>query len=192
MADLMRYAAVLEKAGEGRNLPPVEKWNPDHCGEIDIAIKRDGTWFHEGSPINRAQLVRLFSTVIRKDDDDYFLVTPVEKLKIKVEDAPFIAVLMRVEGEGAAQRLIFTTNMGDEVVAGPDHQIEMRLNADTGEAAPYIHIRRGLDALIARAVFYDLAALGETRGVDDEAQFGVMSDGVFFPLGAATDEFEGL
>ena len=191
MTDLMRYAAELEKAGEGRGLPPVENWHPDYCGEIDMVIRRDGVWFHEGTPIGRARLVRLFSTVIRKDDDQFFLVTPVEKLKIEVEDAPFVAVLMRAEGQGNDQRLTFTTNVGDEVVADKDHAIEMRVNAETGEETPYIHIRRGLDALIARAVFYDLAALGETRDVDGEAQFGVQSAGQFFPLRAAADVFEG-
>jgi len=189
MADLMRYAADLENAGEVRGLPPVDKWHPDHCGEIDIVIKRDGTWMHEGTPITRAKLVRLFSTVIRKDDGAYFLVTPVEKMKITVEDAPFVAVLMRADPAGHQQRLVFKTNVGDEVIAGPDHRIEMRRNHDTGEETPYIHVRRGLDALISRAVFYDLAALGETRDVDGATQFGVESDGVFFSLHAASEMF---
>ncbi len=112
LADLQRETAA------GRKLPPVEKWHPAHCGDIDIRIARDGTWFHEGSPIGRHELVRLFSTILRKDPDGFHLVTPGEKMRIVVEDAPFLAVLLRVEGEGEGQKLIFTTNVGDETVAG--------------------------------------------------------------------------
>lgn len=186
MTDLMRYAAALEGAGD-KSLPPVEKWNPDFCGEIDLVIRRDGTWVHEGTPIGRARLVRLFSTVLRREGDDYFLVTPAEKMAITVEDAPFIAVLMRREGEGAAQRLVFTTNVGDETVAGEGHPIEFRKDLETGEGAPYIEVRAGLEARIARAVFYDLVELGETREIDGEKAFGVRSDGVFFPFGPASE-----
>lgn len=189
MKDLMRYAASLEGAG-GKSPPPVEKWNPDLCGEIDIIIKRDGTWFHEGTPINRARLVRLFSTVLRRDGDDYFLVTPVEKMKISVEDAPFVGVLMRAEGEGSSQRLIFTTNMGDEVIAGLAHHLDFRKTSDSEESAPYINVRRGLEARIARSVFYDLVALGERRHMDEGEMFGVWSDGVFFPFGPADEIYK--
>ena len=126
MTDLMRYAAALADAEKGKGLPPVERWNPDYCGEIDLVIRRDGTWVHEGTPIGRARLVRLFSTVLKVENGRHFLVTPVEKLGIKVEDAPFVAVLMRAEGEGAARRLIFTTNVGDEVTADADHEIVFR------------------------------------------------------------------
>ncbi|MCK5748812.1 MAG: DUF1285 domain-containing protein [Oricola sp.] len=188
MTDLMRYAAALEGAGE-KSLPPVEKWNPEFCGEIDLVIRRDGVWVHEGTAIGRARLVRLFSTVLRREGDAYFLVTPVEKMEIKVEDTPFIAVLMRREGEGAAQRLIFTTNVGDETAAGPDHPIVFRKDPETGEGAPYVEVRRGLEARIARAVFYDLVELGETREIDGEAVFGVASDGAFFPFGPASEVY---
>ena len=188
MTDLMRYAAALEGAGE-KSLPPVEKWNPEFCGEIDLVIRRDGVWVHEGTPIGRARLVRLFSTVLRREGDAYFLVTPVEKMEIKVEDTPFIAVLMRREGEGAAQRLIFTTNIGDETAAGPDHPLVFRKDPETGEGAPYVEVRRGLEARIARAVFYDLVELGETREIDGEAVFGVASDGAFFPFGPASEVY---
>lgn len=184
MTDLMRYAAALEKSND-RMLPPVEKWNPDYCGELDLIIKRDGLWIHEGTPIGRARLVKLFSTILRREENDYFLITPVEKLGITVEDAPFTAVLMRRESTGDGQRLIFTTNVGEEIIAGPDHAIEMRINSETGDEAPYIHVRRGLDALIVRAVFYDLAALGEVHDVNGAEMFGVWSDGEFFPLGSA-------
>lgn len=188
MTDLMRYAAELEGAGN-KGLPPVEKWNPEFCGEIDIVIKRDGVWVHEGTPIGRAKLVRLFSTVLRREGDDYFLVTPVEKMEITVEDAPFIAVLMRREGEGEAQRLIFTTNVGDEAQAGPDHELVFRQDPETGEHAPYIDIRAGLEARIARAVYYDLVALGETRDIKGEEMFGVFSGGVFFSFGPASEVY---
>ncbi len=186
MNDLMRYASMLD--GEaGRPLPPVEKWNPAYCGELDLTIRRDGVWVHEGTPIGRARLVRLFSTVIRKEGDRYFLVTPVEKLGIKVEDAPFVAVLMRIEGEGADRRITFTTNVNDEVVADCDHPIEYR--AAPGGKAPYIRVRAALDALISRAVFYDLVAIGETRNIDGEAWFGIASSGAFFPFGRAGEIF---
>lgn len=188
MTDLMRYAAALEGAGD-KSLPPVEKWNPEHCGEIDIVIKRDGTWFHEGTPIGRARLVRLFSTVLRREGDDYFLVTPVEKMQITVEDAPFVAVLMRREGEGKSQKLVFTTNVGDEVAAGPDHPIDFRKAPETGDGAPYVEVRAGLEARVARSVFYELVELGETREIDGEETFGVASDGVFFSFGPASEVY---
>lgn len=182
MTDLMRYAAQL--AGDPkRPLPPVETWSPPYCGELNLVIRRDGRWVHEGTPIGRAPLVRLFSTVLRREGDRYFLVTPVEKLGIEVEDAPFLAVGMRKEQGGGADRLIFTTNVGDEAAAGPGHAIDMRPSG-TG-SAPYIHIRAGLDARIARAVWYDLVALGETRDINGAPLFGVASGGSFFPLETA-------
>lgn len=184
----MRYAAKLEGAG-GKSLPPVHQWNPEYCGEIDLVIKRDGTWFHEGTPIGRARLVRLFSTVLKREGERHFLVTPVEKLGISVEDVPFIAVLMRREGGGESQRLIFTTNVGDEAVAGPKHSLVFRKDPTTGEGAPYLDIRAGLEARIARAVYYDLVALGETHQIGGEEKFGVWSDGVFFQFGPASDVF---
>lgn len=187
----MRYAAALE-GGDKKSLPPVHLWNPDYCGELDLIIKRDGTWFYEGGPIGRARLVRLFSTVLKREGERYYLVTPVEKLGIQVEDAPFIAVLMHAEGdqESPVQRkLVFTTNVGDEVIAGPEHGLVFRRDDETGESAPYIHIRAGLEARIARAVYYDLVALGEIHHIDGEDYFGVWSDGTFFPFGSAGDVF---
>jgi uncharacterized protein len=184
----MRYAAELDGAG-GKSLPPVDKWHPEFCGDIDIVIKRDGSWIHEGTPIGRARLVRLFSTVLRRDGEDYFLVTPVEKMRITVEDVPFIAVLMRVEGEGETQRLIFQSNVGDEAVAGPEHKLVFRQNGASGEGAPYIDMRAGLEARIARAVFYDLVALGEIHHIDGVDKFGVWSQGVFFLFGDADEVF---
>ena len=184
----MRYAAKLEGKA-GKSLPPVHLWNPEFCGDIDLVIKRDGTWFHEGTPIGRARLVRLFSTVLKREGDRHFLVTPVEKLEITVEDVPFIAVLMRREGEGENQRLTFTTNVGDEVTADGDHLLSFRKDPDSGEGAPYIDVRSGLEARIARAVFYDLVALGETHQIEGEEKFGIWSAGVFFPFGSAGDVF---
>lgn len=187
MTDLMRYVTDLEKIDGHSGGAPVDKWDPEYCGEIDLVIKRDGTWFHEGTPIGRARLVRLFSTVIRKDGEEYFLVTPVEKMKIEVEDAPFVAVLMDIRQTNGHQELVFTTNVGDEVVAGPDHPIDMRKNIATGERTPYIRIRRNLDALIARPVFYDLADIGEMGTIDGQKQFCVESQSVKFSLGSATE-----
>src|SRR6516165_108596 len=143
----------------GRGLPPVHLWNPAHCGEIDIVIKRNGLWFHEGAPIGREALVRLFSTVLRKDPDGVYLVTPVEKMKITVEDAPFVAV--RVDREG--DRLKFLTNVGDVVEAGPEHAIRVEMSPGDSAPRPYLHVRGGLDALIARPVFYELVEMAEER-----------------------------
>jgi len=175
--DLMRYAAALEGVSQ-RSLPPVDKWNPDYCGELNLTIKRDGTWFHEGTPIGRARLVRLFSTVIRREGDRYYLVTPVEKLGINVEDVPFVAVLMEQSCIDKHQLLTFTTNVGDHVTAGPEHPIHYRFNPNLGEKTPYLHVRKGLEALISRAVFYDLTAIGERKMVDGIEKFGVVSAGV--------------
>jgi hypothetical protein len=174
-------ASLQREAAAGRRLPPVEKWHPAHCGEIDIRIARDGTWFHQGTPIGRKELVRLFSTILRKDPDGYHLVTPVEKMRIRVEDVPFLAVLLQAEGEGPNQRLIFTTNVGDETIAGPENPIRVETNAQTGEPAPYVHIRRGLEARISRSVFYQLADLAVPN--EDGTMLGVWSSGQMFPIG---------
>ncbi len=177
LAELQREAAA------GRSLPPVERWNPAHCGDIDIRIARDGTWFHQGSPIGRRELVRLFSTILRRDGDDYVLVTPAEKMRIVVEDAPFMAVLMDAEGEGREQRLIFTTNVGDVMVADTDNPIRVVTDPVSEEPAPYVHLRRGLEARIARAVFYQLADLAVAGAGPHEGMLGAWSCGVFFPIG---------
>lgn len=159
----------------GRGLPPVHLWHPEHCGDIDILIRADGVWLHEGSPIGRAELVRLFSTVLRKDTDGYHLVTPAEKLKIRVEDLPFRAITMQaVDGV-----LRFTTDVGDVVEAGADHPIIVETDAATGEPAPRVHVRADLWARIARPVFYELVDLAETA----EGRLWVRSGGAVFPLG---------
>ena len=166
------------KQAPGRGLPPVHLWNPGHSGEIDIVIRSDGRWVHEGATIHREGLVRLFSTVLRKDPDGYWLVTPVEKMKITVEDAPFVAIAMDAEADGEQQRLIFRTNVGDEVVAGPDHGLRIVVDGQTGEPRPYLHVRRGLEALIARPVFYQMVEMAEER----DGVLGLVSDGVWFAL----------
>ncbi len=163
------------KVAGKRGLPPVHLWNPPNCGEIDIVIKKSGLWFHEGTPIGREALVRLFSTVLRKDDDGIFLVTPVEKMKITVEDAPFIAI--RVDRDGEALR--FTTNVGDEVEAGPDNAIRVEMDGATGEPRPYLHVRRGLEALIARPVFYELVEMAQLI----DGRYRVQSNGQWFAVG---------
>jgi hypothetical protein len=168
-------AAITVAAKAARGLPPVHLWNPAHCGHIDIVIRADGVWMHEGSPIGRAELVRLFSTVLRLDPDGYHLVTPGEKLKISVEDLPFRAVAMQRDGDD----LIFTTDVGDTVRANPENPITVDTDPATGEPAPRIHIRRGLEARIARTVFYDLVEMAEER----DGQLAVSSGGVWFPLG---------
>jgi hypothetical protein len=175
-------AQPLSAAGKTRGLPPVHLWNPAHCGEIDIRIRKDGLWLHEGSPIGREALVRLFSSVLRKDPDGFHLVTPVEKLKITVEDAPFLAV--RVDREGDALR--FLTNVGDEVEAGPEHPLRVETDPETGEPAPYLHVRRGLEARLRRPVFYELVEMAQERETPGGPELFVQSGGAWFSLGSPT------
>jgi len=176
-------ASLQREAAAGRGLPPVDKWHPAHCGDIDIRIARDGTWFHQGRPIVRKELVRLFSTILRKDPDGFVLVTPAEKLRIVVEDAPFLAVLLDVSGSGGSQKLLFTTNVGDQSEAGSANPIRVVSDPETGEPAPYVHVRKGLEARIARAVFYQLADLAVPGEREHAGYLGVWSGGQFFPLG---------
>ncbi len=177
-------AHTAKAQAPGRGLPPVHLWHPAHCGEIDIVIKKNGLWFHEGTPIGREALVRLFSTVLRKDPDGFHLVTPVEKMRITVEDAPFIAVRVdHARGADGAETLTFLTNVGDEVVAGPQNEIRVAVDAETGEPRPYLHVRRGLEALIARPVFYELVELAREKRTPAGPQLGVTSDGAWFPVG---------
>lgn len=178
--------AAESAAGEG-GYPPVEKWEPDYCGEMDMEIRRDGSWWHEGTRIGREKLIRLFSRILRKDDDgETYLVTPVEKIRIKVEAAPFLAVRVDAAGEGTDQRIAFATNLDDLVVAGPDHPLRVEIGPD-GEPDPYVHVRGRLEALITRAAFYDLAELA-VEGEDEAGArvMGVWSRGVFYPMGPAS------
>ncbi len=173
--------------GEGKGLPPVHLWNPDFCGDIDMRIARDGTWYYLGTPIGRKPMVRLFSTIIRRDGDDYFLITPVEKVGIKVDDAPFVAVSVEVEGEGEAQLLRFTTNVEDVAEAGAEHPLRFVIDPVTQEPAPYVHIRTNLEALIHRNVFYQLVELAVPREIDGQMWLGLWSSGEFFPIAPQPD-----
>ncbi|WP_343312462.1 DUF1285 domain-containing protein [Brucella sp. BE17] len=166
-----------------RKIPPVENWNPEFCGDLDMEIKADGTWFYMGTPIGRKQLVRLFSTVLRKDEDGKtYLVTPVEKIGIRVEDAPFIAVEMQVSGEGAEQKLTFRTNVGDVVEADAEHRLRFVVEQSSGGLKPYVNVRGRLEALLARSVMYDLVALGEEIEMDGTMVFAVRSHGEVFAI----------
>ncbi|HZG47801.1 MAG TPA: DUF1285 domain-containing protein [Allosphingosinicella sp.] len=174
----LSLAEIAQLAAE-RKLPPVEAWNPDHCGDSGMRIAADGTWFHEGSPIGRPAMVRLFSTILRREPDGrHVLVTPVEKLDIEVEDAPFVAVELKSEGEGSERSLAFRLNIGDVVIAGPDHPLRVDERADGPH--PYLRVRGGLDARIARPVYYELAELALAEGADPP---GLWSGGSFFALG---------
>ena len=174
-------AAAAKTAATG-GLPPVHLWNPPHCGDIGMEIRRDGTWFYQGTPIGRAPLVRLFSTILRRDPEGYVLVTPVEKVSVAVEDVPFIAQDAEVSGAGAAQAITFTTNVGDTVTAGPDHPIRVELDPETGEPAPYVLVRAALEARIDRKTFYRLVEIGEHADHGGESWFGLRSGGAFFPV----------
>jgi hypothetical protein len=174
--DISRLSlAEIARLAEEKRLPPVAQWHPTHCGDSQMRIARDGTWYHEGSPIGRPAMVRLFSTILRREPDGGFvLVTPAEKLDIAVEDAPFVAVELTSEGEGEGRNLAFRLNTGDLVVAGPGH----RLRFEAGPH-PYVEVRGGLDALVARPVYYELAEIALAEGAVPP---GVWSQGVFFPL----------
>lgn len=166
------------RAAQKGGLPPVHLWNPPFCGDIDMRIARDGTWFYMGTPIGRFELVKLFSSILRRDGNDYFLVTPVEKVGITVDDAPFVAVDFSLK-DGT---LVFETNVGDHVMAGPDYPIRVVLDTKSGEPAPYVLIRAQLEALIDRKSFYRLVEIGEYAEHAGESWFGLRSQGEFFPM----------
>ncbi len=179
-------AASVRAAG-GRGLPPVHKWNPPFCGDLDIRIARDGTWFYLGTPIGRFELVRLFSSILKRENGKYYLVTPVEKVGITVDDAPFVATDFTASGEGTAQILTFHTHVGDSAEAGPDHPIRVTRDPETGEPSPYVMIRADLEALIDRKSFYRLVELGAHHEVDGASWFGLWSGGAFFPMIPSAD-----
>ena len=162
--------------------PPVHLWNPAFCGDIDMRIARDGTWFYLGTPIGRAPMVKLFASIIKREGEAYFLVTPVEKVGIKVDDLPLLAVDVDAEGVGREQNLTFVTKTEDQVTAGPDHEILVTRDALTGEPAPQIHIRRGLHARIDRKTFYRMIEAGCHEPIDGTPWFGLWSGGRFFPV----------
>ncbi len=171
---------------KGKGLPPVDKWNPPFCGDIDMRIAGDGTWFYQKTPIGRPALVKLFASVLKREGDKYFLVTPVEKVGLIVDDAPFLAVELKVERGIRGQTLNFRTNVDDWVAAGPGHALRFEPEADTGGLKPYLHVRRELWAKVTRALFYDLVELGEEREIDGRPMFGVASDGEFFVMAEAS------
>jgi hypothetical protein len=189
--DAAGLAALISRAGAetgGRGLPPVERWDPPFCGDIDMEIRADGTWFYLGTPIGRAPLVRLFSTVLRRDEDGRtYLVTPVEKVGIRVVDAPFLAVEMNATGEGESQKLTFRTNVGDVVEAGPEHPLRFAIAGENSELKPYLLVRGRLEALVSRAMMYELVGLGETVDIDGSKMFAVRSGGMVFPVMPAAE-----
>jgi hypothetical protein len=172
----------------GKHLPPVHQWNPEFCGDMDLHIDRSGIWFYKDSPIGRHRLVKLLSSVMRRDEDgDYYLVTPVEKLRIQVDDVPFLAVELESEGQGQKQKLLFRTNVDDIVIADEYHPIRVAEDLITGEPSPYVMIRDGLEALLSRSVFYRLVDLAVELDTDGETVLGVWSCNIFFKLGLSSD-----
>jgi uncharacterized protein len=168
----------------GRSLPPVHLWNPPFCGDLDMRIAGDGTWFYMGTPIGRPALVRLFSTILKRENGKHFLVTPVEKVGIRVDDAPFMAVEMRIENDARGRLLRFRTNVDDWVTCEPGHGLRFERAADGG-LTPYLHVRADLWAKVTRALYYDLVDMGEERMIDGEEMFGVESGGEFFAMADA-------
>jgi hypothetical protein len=179
--------AAAAKAASRSGPPPVHLWNPPFCGDIDMRIARDGTWFYLGTPIGRAPLVRLFSSILKREGDDYFLVTPVEKVGIKVDDAPLLAIDVEATGAGREQVLTFTTKTEDEAAAGPDHPLRVDRDPQTGEPAPYVLIRANLWALIDRKSFYRLIDLCCHHDHGGQQWFGLWSSGQFFPVIPSSD-----
>jgi len=182
--DTSGLAALISRAQRaGKGPAPVDRWNPEFCGDLDMEIRRDGTWFYMGTPIGRMPLVQLFSTVLRKDaDGKTYLVTPVERVGIRVEDAPFVAVETSIAGEGKDRVITFRTNVGDVVEAGPDHKLRFVDEDETGGLKPYVHVRGRLEALVARPVMYELVEHGEEIDIDGIAMFAVRSKGEVFPI----------
>jgi hypothetical protein len=181
---LVAIAGAAKRAGD-QGLPPVHLWNPPFCGDLDMRIASDGTWFYLKTPIGRPALVKLFASVLKREGDRYYLVTPVEKCGIVVDDAPFMAVELKVEHGERGQVLTFRTNVEDWVACGADHALRFEPEAETGGLKPYLHVRRDLWAKVTRALFYDLVELGEERDIDGERMFGVVSAGEFFVMAPA-------
>jgi len=181
---LESITGALSRASD-KGLPPVERWNPPFCGDLDMRIAADGTWFYLKTPIGRPGLVKLFASVLKREGGKYFLVTPVEKCGIQVDDVPFVAVELRKEQSAAGRVLAFRTNVDDWVACGPQHPLRFEPESGTGGLRPYLHVRRDLWARVKRALFFDLVELGEERIVDGNAMFGVASMGAFFPMAPA-------
>ena len=185
-------SSAAKASPAGRGLPPVHLWNPPFCGDLDMRIAGDGTWFYMGTPIGRPALVRLFSTILKREDGKHFLVTPVEKVGIRVDDAPFLAVEMQNEqGAGGSRLLRFRTNVDDWVPCGGGHRLRFEMASDGG-LTPYLHVRSDLWAKVTRALYYDLVDLGEERVVDGQPMFGVESGGAFFAMADAKEVRDAL
>jgi uncharacterized protein len=178
-------------AAKGKSLPPVHLWNPPFCGDLDMRIASDGTWFYLGTPIGRPALVRLFSTILKREGGKHFLVTPVEKVGITVDDAPFMAVEMLKHGEASGRLLRFRTNVDDWVECDADHRLRFEASSEGG-LRPYLHVRADLWAKVTRPVYYDLVDIGEERMVDGKLKFGIASGGAFFPMADAEEMREAL
>jgi uncharacterized protein len=176
---------ALRHASLAKGPPPVERWNPPFCGDLDMRIAADGTWFYLKTPIGRPALVKLFASVLKREGEKYFLVTPVEKCGIQVDDAPFLAVELDITDGPAGRVLNFRTNVDDWVACAPEHPLRFEPEAGTGGLKPYLHVRRDLWAKVTRTLFFDLVALGEERDVEGRAMFGVVSMGTFFPMADA-------
>ncbi|CAL75827.1 conserved hypothetical protein [Bradyrhizobium sp. ORS 278] len=184
---LERLTSAATQAGNaGRGLPPVHLWNPPFCGDLDMRIAGDGSWYYLGTPIGRPALVRLFSTILKREGDRYFLVTPVEKVGIRVDDAPFMAVELRKETDAHGVRLQFRTNVDDWVACDAEHRLRFE-RSESGGLTPYLHVRADLWAKVTRALYYELVDMGEERMIDGEVMFGVESSGAFFPMANADE-----
>ena len=177
---------AVETTPAGKGLPPVHLWNPPFCGDLDMRIAGDGTWFYMGTPIGRPALVRLFSTILRRENGKHFLVTPVEKVGIRVDDAPFVAVEMQRERDARGPLLRFRTNVDDWVDCDGDHRLRFEIGA-AGGLTPYLHVRADLWAKVTRALYYDLVDIGEERMIDGKEMFGIQSAGEFFPMADAIE-----
>lgn len=190
MSDATRIQGLeaLLRSQDGQKPAPVEHWDPPYCGDIGMAIKADGTWFYKGSPIGRIALVKLFARVLRRDADGRcFLVTPAEKVDVAVEDAPFTAVELQVDGEGPVQTLTFRTNVDDVVVCGPDAPLRFIVEQGSGGLKPYVLVRGRLEALVSRALYYDLVEMAAPRSTAEPDRLGVWSRGAWFELAPASD-----
>jgi hypothetical protein len=183
----LRSITGAVRRAAGRAPPPVERWNPPFCGDLDMRIASDGTWFYLKTPIGRPELVKLFASVLKREGDKYFLVTPVEKCGIAVDDAPFLAVELKIEHGSGGRVLSFRTNVDDWVDCGREHPLRFERESATGGLKPYLHVRRDLWAKVTRTLFFDLVELGEERDVEGRAMFGVTSMGAFFAMAAAEE-----
>jgi hypothetical protein len=182
----LEVIADTVKTASGKGLAPVHRWNPPYCGDIDMRIAADGTWFYHGTPIGRAALVKLFASILKREGDKFFLVTPVEKCGIVVEDAPFMAVELQVGDSGAGRALRFRTNVDDWVGCGPGHPLRFDPDDATGGLKPYVHVRAGLWAKATRSVWFELVELGEARAIGGTEMFGVASAGEFYAMAPAS------